>query len=236
MSPTFSIVLPSGWPTSPETLTAVLGSSTPDLVSCGGPIGFPRSVFDDPNPPTPAPGPQLDAALRAITVFGMDSDQLRGASLRLAEQDATLTTYLAKIDSGWIYVGIQYKDGDWVPAGMGDCHPTAVSAAGYGPASWALNPEYAAPSPDTTELQVLVWEMACSGGRPATGRMSSPIVDYGDGTLTMTISVKTMTGPQTCPGPPGTPAVVVLPQPLGNRSLLDGHTYPAQPPTPDSAL
>jgi hypothetical protein len=101
---------------------------------------------------------------------------------------------------------------------------------GLGPASWALDPAYPAPTADSTELHILVWELACSGGSPATGRMAPPIVSYADESLTVTIGVTGVGGIATCPGPPGTPAKVVLPQPLGDRTLLDGYTHPASPP------
>jgi hypothetical protein len=50
-------------------------------------------------------------------------------------------------------------------------------------------------------------------------------------TVTVTIGVRPLGGIQTCPLPPGTPAIVTLPEPLGNRALLDGGRVPPAPPS-----
>jgi hypothetical protein len=105
-------------------------------------------------------------------------------------------------------------------------------SAEFGPATWALDPAFASPRPDATELHILVWEMACSSGSPATGRMSAPVIAYSATTVTITIGVRPYGGLQACPGPPGTPAIVQLAAPLRTRTLLDGGRVPAAPPSP----
>ena len=105
-------------------------------------------------------------------------------------------------------------------------------SAEFGPATWALDPSFASPGPAATELHILVWEMACSGGSPATGRLAAPVIAYSATTVTITIGVRPFEGPQACPGPPGTPAIVQLAAPLGTRTLLDGGRVPAAPPSP----
>jgi hypothetical protein len=109
---------------------------------------------------------------------------------------------------------------------------TSVLSAEFGPATWALDPAFPAPGPASTELDVLVWEQQCSSGSPTTGRMSAPVIAYGATTVTITIGVRPFEGAQACPGPPGTPALVRLSEPLGTRSLLDGGRVPPAPPTP----
>jgi hypothetical protein len=109
---------------------------------------------------------------------------------------------------------------------------TGVLAPEFGTATWALDPAFPAPTPGSTALHILVWERACSSGRPTTGRMSAPVIAYGPTTVTITIGVRPLTGLQQCPGPPGTPAVVGLAEPLGGRTLLDGGRVPAAPPSP----
>jgi hypothetical protein len=89
-----------------------------------------------------------------------------------------------------------------------------------------------APDPASTELHILVWELACHDEYAATGRMSAPVVVMTASSVTITIGVRPLVGMHTCPGTPGTPAVVTLPEPLGSRQLLDGHAYPPAPPSP----
>src|SRR4051812_30575486 len=117
--------------------------------------------------------------------------------------------------------------------GLSGC---AGSSADFGPATWALDPAFPAPGADTSELHILVWERACSGGKLATGRMSNPLVEYTPADVTITVGVRPLVpGPGemlSCPGPPGTPASVRLSEPLGQRTLLDGGLVPPAPPEP----
>lgn len=101
---------------------------------------------------------------------------------------------------------------------------------GFGPATWALDPTFPPPAADSTELHVLVWETACSSGRLATGRMSAPLLDFAESTVTITIQVRGVTGNQECPLPQGTPNTVRLTEPLGARTLLDGGRDPVGTP------
>jgi hypothetical protein len=217
------------WPVEPETLIAVEGDATSQLISCGGPDGFPAAVVDDPNFPDAPPGPQRDA-LEAAMGRG-DEFALNGTEhWRLASQSADTVLFVTHTDYGWIYASVHFEDGEWGLSGSGDCHPMAAPSGGYGAASWAPDPAFAAPTADSTELHILVWEFSCASGSPATGRLSQPIVSYGADSFVMTIGVTPVGGVATCIGAPGTPATVVLPTPLGERSLLDGNFHPAASP------
>ena len=87
-----------------------------------------------------------------------------------------------------------------------------------------------------TQLHILVWEQACSNGSPATGRISTPVVQYAATTVTITLGVRPLeVAPGTlltCPGPPGTPATMNLAEPLGQRTLIDGGLLPPDPTSP----
>jgi hypothetical protein len=49
--------------------------------------------------------------------------------------------------------------------------------------------------------------------------------------VTITIGVRPLQGVQTCPGPPGTAAILRLDEPLGGRELLGGGLEPPAPPS-----
>src|SRR5262249_18398731 len=154
-----------------------------------------------------------------INIYGAGFGITGSEHWRLAYQTEDTASYVAEVPSeGWVYASVRFADNEWGPAGMGDCRPSMAFPDGLGPASWALDPSSQAPSADSTELHILVWEMACSGGSPTTGRMAPPIVTYSDSNLVMTIGVTPVGGPAGCPLPPGTPAMVVLPQPPGGRT------------------
>ena len=108
--------------------------------------------------------------------------------------------------------------------------PIAALPSEFGPATWAEDADFPAPGADTTELHLLVWERACSGGAPATGRISAPVVTFGPTTVTIALGVRPLEVPEgygvTCPGPPGTPVILRLSEPIGSRQLLDGGCTP----------
>jgi hypothetical protein len=112
------------------------------------------------------------------------------------------------------------------PRGDGHC-ARRVQAGDVAP-----DPAFPSPGPDSTSIHILVWEAVCASGRPTTGRMSAPAVTFGPTTVTIKIGVRPLGGVQACPGPPGTPAVLILPEPLGARTLLDGGRTPVGPPSP----
>ena len=185
-----------------------------------------------------ASGPAFDALRASLGKFGPEIHGSAALTWRLADIDSSSAIFLARADvlgrDGWISVEVVAEANGWQPSTMGDCDPYLIISSEFGPATWALDPAYAAPTPKTTELHILVWERACSGGSPTTGRMSAPVIAYAADSVTITIGVRPITGDGlvTCPGPAGTPASLRLREPLGNRALLDGGHVPAAAPSP----
>ena len=213
----------------PDTLTAV-EEPQPDLVGCGGSPSFPAAVFDDPNYPDAPAGPERDALPETTKVFDFGVDAT--APWRLAYQGPEGVMYVTQHGSGWISAFVHQVNGKWMPGGMGNCQPMTALPDGLGGASWALDPAYPRPKPNASELHIIVYEFACADAEPAVGRIAPPVVTYTDDTLTMAIGVTAKAGNATCEGPAPTPATVLLPQPLGHRTLLHGIYHPAQPPKP----
>lgn len=219
-------------PVSPEPPSAAASGGTDAGVTCGGRT-FPASGLDAPTGAEKLSGPEFDA-LRAT--LGKLRSAFPGSSdwtWLLAGRDASGAIFLTRTDVlGWVAVEVRANANGWQPGNMGQCHLRRVLSADFGPATWALDPAFPSPGPQSAELHILVWEEACSGGSPTTGRMSAPVIEYTPQTVTITIGVRSLAGAQTCPLPPGTPALVRLTEPLGNRALLDGGHVPPAPPSP----
>jgi hypothetical protein len=183
-----------------------------------------------------AAGPEFDALRAALKATASEFPGSSGWSWRLAFEDATDAVFLAQTDAfgpnGWVAAELTARSNGWQPGSIGPCNLRVVLLDGYGPASWALNPAFPAPTADTTTLEILVWEDACSSAAPTTGRMSAPVIEYGALTVTITLGVRPLLGPQTCPLGRGTPASLRLSQSLGTRTLLNGGTFPAAAPSP----
>jgi hypothetical protein len=95
------------------------------------------------------------------------------------------------------------------------------------PASdWRLDPAADPPGPSDTELRVLVTECHCASGRTAEGRIEPPDVYYTADEVRIVAYVTRLRGTQRCPGNPPTPAIFVLPEPIGERRLVDAGTFP----------
>jgi len=227
------------WPVTPETLpSATMGDGTATL-TCGGPT-FPTTGLDAPVDAEHASGPEFDALRASLAKFGDSFPGSTSWTWRLAGSDETGAIFLAKTDDlgppGWVSIEVGWDGTSWTPLNMGQCDPHVVLSAEFGPASWALDPTASAPGPDSTVLHILVWEGTCSGGAPATGRISAPVVAYTVDTVTITLGVSALHVPPGtalgCPMPPGTPAVLTLSEPLGHRTLLDGGSSPPAPPSP----
>lgn len=217
------------WPTAPERLVAMVKSPANEWLTCGR-RAFPASALEGPTGAENLAGPSYDALRQAFEVFGGEFGSGSWTWL-VAEMDETGATFLARSGNHWIDVTVSPENGEWGPDGMGECQPRTVLGNGLGSTEWALDPKVPAPTATDTEMRILVWDMACTGGRPTTGRMAPPLVEYLDTSLVMTIGVTPIPGGGTCIGPPGTPVLVMLPEPIGDRELLDGGIYPPGPPT-----
>jgi hypothetical protein len=75
--------------------------------------------------------------------------------------------------------------------------------------------------PRTTELAVGVTRLGCASG--ATGSVLDPVVEVGGAQVVITIEVEPLPdGPYECQGNETIEYVVNLPEPLGDRDLVDG--------------
>jgi hypothetical protein len=90
--------------------------------------------------------------------------------------------------------------------------------------SWRPDP-LREPEPDDTVLRVLVTEQTRAGGKRADDRLQSPGLHVGAGELVLTTYVTPRGGYQTAGAVPETPALVALPEPLGDRAVLDGAVF-----------
>jgi hypothetical protein len=216
-------------------LPAAIDGTGDARLTCGGET-FPAGALDAPSGAESAVGPEFDALRATIKKFGEAFPEAELLTWRLAGRDDSGATFLAQPEPNgeteWLSITVTNTAGRWEPSGIGGCTLMVVLSPEFGTATWALNPASAAPTAASTELNILVWERTCSGGSPTSGRMSAPVVDYGADSVIVTIGVRPLEGMQTCPGPPGTPALLRLAEPLGDRTLLDGAYVPPAPPTP----
>lgn len=118
-------------------------------------------------------------------------------------------------------------EADWQPVRWGQCD-IQPAFEGIEAARWELAPGEEI-GPDTLSFEALVLEQACASGAIPEGRIVGPAVIPMEDSVVVVLGTRPPPGPQTCePGPPAT-VRVHLPEPLGERQLLDGSSFPAEP-------
>jgi hypothetical protein len=120
-----------------------------------------------------ASDPEFDALRATLTAMASEFPGAASWSWRLVGQDATDTISLAQTDSigpnGLVAVDVSKSPNGWRPGNMGQCNLRVVLAGGCGPASWALNPAFPAPSADTTTLEIWSGNQSARAGHLSPG-------------------------------------------------------------------
>jgi LmbE family N-acetylglucosaminyl deacetylase len=94
--------------------------------------------------------------------------------------------------------------------------------------SWRVDPNFEPVATDT-ELRILVTEQRRSGGKRAEGRLLEPELYIGEQELILTMFVSPLPVVAIQGANPETPVRIQLPEPVGERAVLDGALY--EPPT-----
>ena len=107
--------------------------------------------------------------------------------------------------------------------------------ARVGPAVVVARSAAPTPRPRATSIRALVQERSCASGKSPEGRVEPPQIEVTDAAITITFEIRRQPGGQDCQGNPPFPVTIELPEPLGDRALLDGGSRPAArrepPPT-----
>jgi hypothetical protein len=221
-------------------LPPAVGPRAADGLTCGGGPSFPAAVLDGPVGAEDGPGPAAEALRRHLATDHIEMDWLPDAGWIEVSRTDSLVLYLARdLAAGgtWLHVSVGREGEEWEVDGWGGCSLQPDLGPGLGIASFRV-----APAEDldatATEIPVRVTERACNSGEDARGRIVVAAIDEGDDSVTVTFAIRLRLGAQTCPSNPETPFVLELPEPLGDRSLLDGSSIPPRDATtcPDIAM
>lgn len=198
-------------------------------LTCGGPLVFGVDAL------AAIPGAERadHPAARNLRQFMADGSLPDRSGWRLVvfDEDGVLFLLPRTREGGvsfW-YAEFGPAETGWEPVRWGQCD-IQPAFEGVEAARWELAPEEQI-GPGTQSFEVLVFEQACASGASPDGRIISPAVIPLEDSLIVIVATRPPPGPQTCePGPPAT-VRVQLAEPLGNRQLLDGAIFPAEPRT-----
>jgi hypothetical protein len=132
-------------------------------------------------------------------------------------------------DDAFSYVELHRDGRRWAYVSSGACRPDRVRP-GLEIAEWQpVDPS--ALGPKTVALDVRVTPRFCSSGRATPGDeiLSPEIVVEQTQIIVTWFAHRWVTGAQTCPGSEPTAKRLVLPEPLGDRRLVDGRRLPFVP-------
>jgi hypothetical protein len=203
------------------TLSAITPEEQATLMTCGQ-RPFTESALSQPPIDVSTAGDAYGALRDAFDAYSQIFGDLSALPWVLAESDEYGATFLTPRDNGYLEeMVVEGNSGGWFPTTLSECQPASYSI-NAGSANWALDPAFPAPDANTQRLHVLVVEMACAGSRQPIGRILPPLATYTDASVTLTVAVRSVGGPATCPGNPALPVTIVLPQPLGDRTLTGG--------------
>ena len=196
------------------------------LVSCGsGTQGWPSSVMVDGIEP-PEPVAAITSALSSASV----APRLRKDWKVLAADNDEITLALGSWgDEGpardAMYL-VLVPDGDgWHASSGGNCwHLAPVLGSD---ASW-VDVSADDVATDATELAVTVTERQCTGARDPLPHLHEPDFVVADDAITV-YWTSNPPGAAECPSNPPTGTTLTLPEPLGDRELLDGSPWPPVP-------
>lgn len=122
------------------------------------------------------------------------------------------------------WVGFERKGNKWHWVGSGDCTLEAMKeGASVGLWFRSRGQDYEA---TTKSIKVDVFEQSCSGGSPPTGRVLAPQVEYLSDSIVVTYFIKDQPGVFGCPGAPPVTRILRLSEPIGDRTVVDGSSYP----------
>jgi hypothetical protein len=159
--------------------------------------------------------------------FGEGSAFGGGWEWLVIERDDTRMVFLGEGPNGYADVTIE-RDGDtWQAAGFGGCRfMTSTTLAEFGIGAWVAAPG-SVPDPHSSTLDVLVMERECASGQPPVGREIRPVVLSGEEVLEIVVLIEAPGGlAQTCQGNPWHRTTIDVGEPIGERTLVDGHVSP----------
>ena len=166
---------------------------------------------------------------RTVT-FGRIGPDADGAKVGFADKSAVL----ASSDQGWWAMwwpadvrATSYSAVDSHDLVIGSAEPPAGEIeARVGRASWWVSPRAAGPTATSTTIHALVLEESCASGKPPMGRVDPPSIELTDKTVIVTYEIRKTAGEQDCQGNLPFAVDFELPEPLGQRALLDGNETP----------
>ena len=202
------------------------GSLPPDLiVGCWAGPYFPFSTLEETTLLSEDEPPGVAEAIDGFLSSGEGDFWPQDGWLVLTVGDDELLLVNEGSD-GLAFMNVSRADGVWAWAGsqMGGPCPLHYGVPNdLNPVDWRVDPDIEV-DPDATELHVIATERPCVSGQEMGDRLLEPQVVMTPTELRIAFAAERPPGEAfTCPGNPETPVTVTLPEPLGDRAVVEGY-------------
>jgi hypothetical protein len=234
-----------------EAIHARLSPLEPALIGDGGGLPFPPSALtqSEAKPLDPADLAvsallrQIDLSRKQRSKRGLfrrgqrlpeldDAEKLRGWRI-LAETDDEIL-FGRGAPPRLATAAVTRNRGDrWTLLGVSIAKSLRAVHDGVRASSWRPDPDFPV-SPRDTQLHILLTEQTMASGRLAEDRILPPEVALEQGRLVMRCFVRPLEGYTGRSSRHETPVLVELPEPIGERELVDGAVFWAPPEQPDA--
>lgn len=205
----------------------------PHRVSCGGLRFNPIVAFNSPTGVENENTPQV-RAMKELIYKELREESTRKRDWRLlAEEGGRAEFGSGRLPDEMEWIVVERERGRWDASGYASgCEPASMRR-GLEAITWTLAPQPRL-RPRTRSILVELGSGECSSGRPQAPRLQKPEFREQNGALLMSLWLRPLPpGFYTCEGIIEPPVRIKLPEPLGERRLLDGGTYPPRVPKPD---
>ena len=199
------------------------------LVSCPGTPAVRYSQMIDPPSINEVDHPAVDV-LRAELDTPVGEPLPRGRWVVISIDDDS-ATFAALSSGGFGVAGIERRGDRWIFSGEAAgplCEPAAPLPPGLSRVEVRLDVD-SMPTAADTNVDVLVTEQGCAGGREMGDALRGPQVIETDEAVLVAFAVVPVAGLATCPDNPPTAVTVELSEPLGRRWVYDGLHFPPKP-------
>ncbi len=196
------------------------------IIGCPGGPSFPAAALETIRPLT---GAGFDDVEAVISIFlageeGQYWPQQDWQILHSTEREVLVVTQSGGI---WFQT-VELVDGLWKWTGGGGGGPCPLQTAipgGLNAVEWRLDPASAPLAPDTTRFDVIVNERECASGQAMGDRLLGPEIVLTEENAYLAFAAIPPPGDaQACPSNPDQAVSVELPEPLGDRVVLDGRS------------
>jgi hypothetical protein len=173
-------------------------------------------------------GPDAAAGVLRSTIAEVPEPTLPSSGWHRVAERPDGVTFVAAGDetTPWWTVTVGVLEGTLQPIHYGQCDLVIAAPNGLSYARWWLDPNGPPVSPETTTLAVLLREQDCASGKPPVGRVLAPTIISTPDAIEIAIPIRKQQTGQDCPGNPPFALEVVLPEPIGSRSLFDASQFP----------